>query len=65
MSAEFKAGTVCGVRILSEKGRDCTLVNPWPGKTVTVERDGKPAETVQGDRFTVKTRSGECLTLTP
>jgi hypothetical protein len=35
VSAELKDGVVTGVKILSEKGRDCTVLNPWTGKRVT------------------------------
>ena len=38
VSAELKAGEVRGVRITSEKGRDCTIQNPWPGKKVRLVR---------------------------
>lgn len=81
VSAELKEGKVCGVRIISEKGRDCTLVNPWPGKNVSVIRNpsansghgsktacaklAKPAETVSGDRFTLKTDINETIVLEP
>ena len=34
ISAEMKQGVVRGVKIFSEKGRDCTVQNPWPGKSV-------------------------------
>ena len=61
VSAEMKNGVVTGVKIVSEKGRDCTVVNPWPGKTVKVA--GR--ETLSGDRFTFKTGLGETVTLEP
>ncbi|MEI8387292.1 MAG: glycoside hydrolase family 95-like protein, partial [Verrucomicrobiota bacterium] len=47
VSAEMKNGVVSGVTIISEKGSDCTVVTPWPGKTVKVA--GR--ETLSGDRF--------------
>jgi len=65
VSAELKGGTIGGVRIQSEKGRDCTVVNPWPEKKVTLVRDGKPAEILQGNRFTFKTSPGEKFELQP
>jgi hypothetical protein len=52
---------VRGVRILSEKGRDCTVQNPWPGKKVKLA--GR--ETLAGDRFTFKTKPGETIALAP
>jgi hypothetical protein len=36
VSSALKGGEVQFVRIHSERGRDCTLVNPWPGKGVDV-----------------------------
>ena len=48
VSAELKNGVVTGVRILSEKGRPCTVLNPWSGSAVSVIRNGKPAEVVTG-----------------
>ena len=54
-----------GVRIVSEKGRDCTVLNPWPGKPIVVYRDGKKAETANasGDRTVLKTKAGETIVL--
>jgi alpha-L-fucosidase 2 len=61
--AEIKGEKIDGVKIVSEKGRDCTVVNPWPEKKVKVIRDGTPAESVSGERFTLKTTAGEILAL--
>jgi hypothetical protein len=41
----------------------CKVVNPWPDKKVQVIRNGKNAETVTGDRFTLKTSVNETLEL--
>ena len=65
VSAEFKNGATCGVCIVSEKGRDCTVVNPWPGKAVRVVRDGQQAETVRDKRFVLKTAAHETISLQP
>ena len=65
VSAEQKNGTICGVRITSEKGRDCTILNPWPGRRVRVLRDGEPSETVSGERVTLATRPATTLELQP
>lgn len=58
VSSELKNGDVREVRIRSERGRDCTLVNPWPGRRV---RATGPARTVtlEGERFTLRTAAGE------
>lgn len=63
VSAELKAGEISRVMIDSEKGRECTILNPWPGKPVQVLRNGKLSETVQGERFTLKTAEGVVLEL--
>ncbi len=65
VSSELKGGEVKFVKILSEKGRDCTLVNPWPAKAVDVYRDGKKVETAKGERFTLKTEAGATVLLSP
>ena len=65
VSAEMKAGVVRGVKIISEKGRACTVHNPWPGKSVRVIRNGKPAESLSGERFVLKTGVGETIIIEP
>jgi alpha-L-fucosidase 2 len=61
VSAEQKKGVVCGVSILSEKGRDCTVLNPWPGRKVLLA--GR--ETLSGERFTFRTKHEELIELAP
>ncbi len=51
------------VGIHSEKGRPCTLVNPWPGKSIDVFRDGKKVETLLGDRVVLQTEAGATFSL--
>jgi hypothetical protein len=61
VSAELTDGTVRGVKIHSEKGRGCTVQNPWPGKNVQLVRNGKAAETATGARFMLRTAVGETI----
>ena len=63
VSAELTHGEVRSVRIASEKGRPCTIVNPWPGAAVRVLRSGGKSETVSGDRFSLATAAGERIEL--
>ena len=63
VSAELEGGEVADVTILSEKGTPCTVQNPWPGREVTLVRNGTKAETLRGDRFTFATTSGERVAL--
>ena len=65
VSSALKGGTVRFVKIHSEQGRDCTVVNPWPGKAVDVYRDGKKTATLKGDRFVMKTATGATMVLGP
>ena len=65
VSSGYKAGNVQYVFIESEKGRDCTVLNPWPDKKVTLYRNGGKTETMAGERFTFKTAKGEKIWLGP
>jgi alpha-L-fucosidase 2 len=62
VSGELKSGEVQYVKITSERGKDCTMVNPWPGRKVVLSRE-KKVETLSGDRFTFKTKAGEMVQL--
>jgi len=63
VSGVLKDGVVQKVTILSEKGSDCTVGNPWPGKPVQVLRNGETAEVVEGERFTLATVANESIAL--
>jgi alpha-L-fucosidase 2 len=63
VSSELAAGLVKSVTLESEKGRDCTVLNPWPGKTVVVMRNGQKSAQVAGTQFTLKTSAGERIEL--
>ena len=53
------------VEILSEKGGQCLLQNPWPDGVVTVYRNGQVAEDVSGKLLALSTAAGEDLALVP
>lgn len=61
VSAQQKNGDVSELKITSERGRNCTIVNPWPGKKITLFRNGKKRETSSGKRITFKTSPGETI----
>jgi Concanavalin A-like lectin/glucanases superfamily/Glycosyl hydrolase family 65 central catalytic domain len=65
VSAALEGGVITGVKIISEKGSDCVIANPWPEKSVRVIRPGKPAELVTGSRLTLKTSINEIIELKP
>lgn len=65
VSSTLQSGEVKFVRIFSEQGRPCTIVNPWPGKPVAVYRDGRKIETLKGARVVMKTQVGATVVLVP
>ena len=64
VSSAIKNGKVEYIRIMSEKGRKCTIKNPWIGKQVYVARENGNNERVTGITFTIKTKIGEKIILT-
>ena len=67
VSSEFRKGEVTSLLIESERGRACTLFNPWPGKAMVFYRAGnnKKGERLTGDKVTFKTSSGEHIEVRP
>jgi hypothetical protein len=65
VSAELKEGRISAVQIHSEKGRDCTVENPWPERKIRLVRNTQPAEIVTGNCVTFKTTPGENIKLAP
>ena len=65
VDGELKDGQVRSVRIHSERGRPCTLVNPWPGRAVALSRNDAPGETLRGKRLTFATAAGEDILIGP
>ncbi len=65
VSSSIDAGRVGRIIIESEKGRQCDLVNPWPGRTAKLLRNGKDGGVISGDIFHLPTAPGEKLVLTP
>jgi alpha-L-fucosidase 2 len=61
VSANLKAGIVSNVKIVSEKGRSCTVVNPWPNKKMRLVRNGKTGETLGGNRISFTTSANEII----
>jgi alpha-L-fucosidase 2 len=65
VSSAIDKGNVKFVIIESEKGRNCSIINPWKNKKVTLFRDGKPSETVSGENVTFVTKPGEVIEVIP
>ncbi|WP_139997138.1 discoidin domain-containing protein [Paenibacillus paridis] len=65
VSSERRNNQVQYVRIISEKGRTAAIVNPWPGQTVRVYRNGADAGTMSGTELTVATSANETVHIAP
>ncbi len=65
VSAKLIDGRIADVKILSEKGKPCTIINPWPGMKVVLIRNGKNAETIDGKRLSFKTSILEMIKIKP
>jgi alpha-L-fucosidase 2 len=65
VSAKLTDGIITHVKILSEKGKQCAIINPWPGKRVVLIRNGKEAETISGNRLSFKTSIREMIQIKP
>ena len=58
VSSSLKDGQIEEVVLYSEKGRNLTLQNPWPGKAVAIKGPGKSGSTAQGDMIHMNTEPG-------
>ena len=64
VSAAVRGGQVQPVTVLSERGGECCVQNPWPGRDVQVEGlHGQPD--VKENLLTFKTEAGQTYTLRP
>jgi hypothetical protein len=61
VSAEYREGKVCWIRITSEAGKQLRIINPWRTKAV-VSRNGA-REVMQGEHIELPTHAGETLEL--
>jgi len=59
VSAELRNTVVLDVKILSEKGSNCIIMNPWPDSTVKLVRNGMEAESLAGERLEFATATME------
>jgi hypothetical protein len=65
ISSSFTNGQISSLVVESEKGRPCTLQNPWPGRTMVLSRTGHLAETLTGPQVTFQTLPGEHISVSP
>ena len=65
ISASQTGGQVEFVEILSGKGGQCLVQNPWTGQELTVYRNGKRSGNMSGQILTLSSKAGEIITLVP
>ena len=65
LGASIQGGVVGPVTLESERGRECRLGNPWPGRTVQARRADGTFLRLVGDVLVIPTRAGERLVLEP
>jgi alpha-L-fucosidase 2 len=65
VSADLINGIVDHVQIVSLKGQDCVLENPWPCKVMTIKAGDDLAVSTRSETLDLKTRCGEVYTLIP
>ncbi len=63
VSSELKDGIVQYVEILSEKGKDCVIQNPWPGRSIILSSNINEDKELYGERFSFNTIENKILTL--
>ncbi|ARS38395.1 hypothetical protein CA265_01295 [Sphingobacteriaceae bacterium GW460-11-11-14-LB5] len=63
VSASLKNEIIADVKIVSEKGRLCNIVNPWTDHKVQLVRNGKKAEIIEGAQLSFKTAVNETVEL--
>lgn len=65
VSSELSDGIVRRVELLSEKGRDLVLQNPWGSQDVEVTASSGTKQVCQGERIALKTVAGETYRFQP
>ena len=65
VSSAIDNGQVKYAVIESEKGRECKILNPWPGETVIVFQDGEECKVLSGEVLNFDTGPGEKFIIAP
>jgi len=63
VNSSFRNGSVKSLEILSQSGSVCRIINPWPGKKVTLYRNNGKAETISGKLLIFSTKRNEQIKL--
>ncbi|MFD0693603.1 OmpL47-type beta-barrel domain-containing protein [Paenibacillus sp. GCM10027628] len=65
VSSDMENNIVQYVRLISEKGRNATLVNPWPDQTLVIYRNGVASGTLSGSEINITTSPNETIHIAP
>lgn len=65
VSSEMADGKIPWVQIESQLGGGCRLRNPWTGSSVTLYRDGRKSQTLDGPLLTFLTGKSESIVVVP
>lgn len=68
VTSRVVSGGVAYVKLLSEQGKDCHIINPWTregAKTLSIIRNGRETKMDAGSRFTLKTSRGDVIIINP
>lgn len=65
ISSELKDGPVQFLEITSEKGRDCTIVNPWKPNSILAKKQSGTVEMFVDKRYVLKTVAGKKIQIVP
>ena len=63
VSSRIHNGQIDYVKVISKRGGECRILNPWPGQTVRVQRTGVALKVLSGTVLKLPTTPGEELTL--
>lgn len=61
VSGKMEKGEVTDIEIFSEKGKNCTILSPWPGKSILILDSSKKQikSTTIGNKINFSTKPGE------
>ena len=63
--SSIENGRIEFVEILSQKGGQCRVQNPWPGTEIALHRTGDAIENISGEVLAFSTGTGETLIMMP
>ena len=65
VSSHLINGEVQYIKILSEKGKTCNLINPWPDRPAVIIRSDGLEEFQEGDLIKIRTSAEESISIKP